>query len=51
MLRGQEQNILAMLGNVKLRPGKRLRKSIDIDDEAALKGGKGRCQALVWMVS
>lgn len=51
MLRGQEQDILAMLGNVKLKLGKRLRKPIYIVDEAALKGGRGRCQALVWMVS
>ena len=40
MLRGQEQDILAMLGNVKLKPGKGLRKPIDIVDEAAL-GGRG----------
>ena len=39
MLRGQEQDILAMLGNVKLKPGKGLRKPIDIVDEAALEGG------------
>ena len=40
MLQGQEQDILAMLGNVKLKPGKGLCKPIYIVDEAALKEGE-----------
>lgn len=46
MLRGQEQDILAMLGNVKLKPGKGLRKPIDIIDEAALKEGEGEVSGI-----
>jgi hypothetical protein len=46
MMRGQEQDILAMLGNVKLKPGKGLRKPIDIVDEATLKEGEGEVSGI-----
>ena len=40
MLQGQEQDILAMLGNIKLKPGKGPRKPICIVNQAALKEGE-----------
>ena len=46
MMQGQKQDILAMLGNVKLKPGKGLRKLIDIVDEAVLKEGEGEVSGI-----
>lgn len=50
MPQGQEQDILAMLGNIKLKPGKGPRKPIYIVDEAAPKEGGGKVSSVSFLL-